>query len=176
LSSVPISCPSGFYCPGQTGSPISCDAGYHCAPGSFNKMDCPKNSFSLPESGQCSPCLNGEFTEGPRSSKCLTCPSDKFDLSGWYCMTNIQKGLFLLGWIITILSAILSVWRGTAFVKKRYNHLKKLGAPFTLKNFIFLPIRNESLSMIELVENSHLEKIKALEESVRLLREDLEKN
>jgi len=137
-SSIPTNCPTGSYCPAGVAKPLECEAGYQCPSGSSMQVICQKNFYALPGSGVCILCQNGQFTLGEGSKGCETCPVSKFNLDGWFCMTEFEKIFFVFGWIVTVFSAGLSCWKLITFVKERLRKLRSEEIHFSLKNFVFL--------------------------------------
>jgi len=175
-SSVPLPCPSGNYCPPLADKGIVCDGGYQCPFGSKNQTICPVNTFSLVSSGSCSPCPYGEFNLKDGSTSCQECPISNWNMEGWFCMTGIEKIVFVGSWIITAFSSLFSVWKFYSFLKERILRLKKENIKITLYNLIFIPkkyLLEESdyegsiEKKIEIINNKNIE----LEKIIYTLKE-----
>jgi len=177
-----IPCPPGTYT-SNTGSGQCeiCPGGYVCSFGSITKTECPKDTFSTEGSITCTPCPSGQYTDGVASKVCLICPSSRFSIEGWWCMSNYERLIFSGIWIGSILSGCITIWKIHKYVKNRLEKLKNAGLSFSLKRFIFLKksIRkaNEMNSMFSddsqpILEN-HKQEIKRLEELIISLQNEI---
>lgn len=182
-SSTPFPCPIGSYCPKGSSSGIPCRGGYECPFGSFSEIICQKNTFSLPSSGSCTQCPFGQFTLKEGAIECDECPFSRFDLKGWYCMGNIKRGIFVIGWIFTVFSVSFSFWKIYNFVEQRIQKMKDRDVLINIKNFIFLEkaIKYKSFMLETFYDNIPLinkiknaqEKHNELEQIVLELKEKL---
>lgn len=156
LSASPLLCPSGSMCPSTSSVAIPCKGGYQCPAGSSFQTICPKNTFASPSSGSCTPCPNNEFTIGEGSSSCLQCPISKWNTDGWYCMTEVEKTVFIGGWLLTVFSLSLSSWKTYYFSKGRIKKIKNNGLKLNLRNFIFLGSELKKINQQELKSKHNL--------------------
>jgi len=150
-SSTPTLCPSGSYCPANSGNFISCQGGYQCPSGTFEPILCLKNTFALPQSGICTPCPSGQFTKGEGANSCIVCPTSKWNAEGWYCMSEIEKGIFIVGWIVTSFSAMLTLWKFYTFTKERLKKIANNGLKRTLRNFVFMEKILKKIKLNEMI-------------------------
>lgn len=170
-SSVPFPCPIGSYCPEGSNKGIPCKGGYQCPFGSIEAKICPKNTFSLFESGACTPCPNAEFTDKEGSISCKICPSQNWNIDGWYCMNDVDRAILVTTWLLTAFSSGFSIYKFLNFIIDRYKGLKSAGINMTLKNFIFVDFtfntrrtailqeNNDELINMIIIENIKLDKI-----------------
>ncbi len=96
-NSAPVSCPAGYYCPGnvkinygstggQTVCPAGtfasrgasscakCPAGQYSAAGASSCTKCPAGTYSAAGASSCTKCPAGTYASKPGNSKCSSCP------------------------------------------------------------------------------------------------------
>jgi len=131
----------------------TCSEGYYCPYATVNPIICPVNTFSQKGSGGCTPCPNGQYNEKAGSVTCKTCTISIYDTSGWKCLSNYERVIFVFVWLGTIISAIITVIKIYYFIKNRLNKIKENGFNKSFYNFIFLEKildnRNESLTLMQ---------------------------
>ena len=164
-------CESGTYSIGYGNSECTiCPPGNFCPYGSSIPQLCPTNFYSQKGSSGCTPCENDEFTIGPGKSTCISCPSSKFSFNGWWCMTHIEKVVFVLIWIGSIISGTFSTWKIYSFIKNRIIKMKEKGIIITVRNFIFFSsIKHGKRESLELIEISSQENDCSIGEESSLL-------
>lgn len=165
-----VLCTEGSYCSGngQNAMPcaagtyssqpgnkecVICPEGNYCAYGSLFPILCPRNSYAGKGSSGCTPCDNEQFTEGAGKSTCISCPSSRFNLDGWWCMTVYERIIFVVIWLTTIISSVLTIWKIYSFIKNRLKQLNKNGTPLSIKNFVFMKKIEDEIKLTNIIEN-----------------------
>jgi len=170
----------GSYCQLGTAKGIPCKGGYQCPPGSSNPTICLKGTFAFAESSSCNFCPPGQFNIQDGSDSCQTCPISKWNTDGWFCMTEIEKGIFIVGWLLAIFSSIVSYWKLYCFVKNRIKKMRNNNIPKTFRNFVFLERELKKIRSMELTSDTYPilstndEKIKKLEDIVFNMQREIE--
>ena len=166
-----IPCPKGTFCTGNGQNSIPCEAGTYsneigmkqceicpggsaCAYGTSIPQICPKNTFASKGAAACTPCEDEHFTFTAGQTYCVICPSSRFNLNGWWCMSNYERIVFVLIWVASLLSGCVSIWKLYQFVKERLQILKNNEITFSIKKFIFLErVIKEQVRLINITEN-----------------------
>ena len=81
----------------------------------------------------------------------MVCPTSKWNAEGWYCMSEVEKGLFIVVWIVTSFSAILSVWKIYTFSRERFKKIAENGLKRTIRNFVFLEKILKTIKLNEMI-------------------------
>ena len=193
-------CLSGYYCVGNGQSAVLCDTGTYassigsknceicpdgnyCANGASSPILCPKNTFATAGNGGCTQCPQGQFTRDVGQSVCESCPSSRFTVDGWWCMTSYEKIIFVLIWLGSIISGIITLLKIYNIIKERINKLKQKDIRITLLNIIFLKDTKNNNMEIPLTTTEgedepmlkeHNLEIKNMKEILLSLRNDLD--
>ena len=148
-------CQKGYYCPGGGTTAVTCTPGSFsqklggifcetCPEGSFcpfgaiEPLICPMNTYASKGSPACTPCDNGQYTETVGSSVCVDCSGNRFQISGWWCMSSYDRAIFIIVWVGSIISGIATIKKIRDFVKERLDKLNDAGLRFTWERFIFI--------------------------------------
>ena len=155
----PITCKPGTYSnKGGAVKCIECPAGYTCELGTIEPQICLTGTISLKGSASCKQCGIGEYTEGAGQSICYVCPSTKFSINGWWCMTLYQRLVFVLVWISSIFSSIMTFIKIRTFIKNRIRKMKNYGIKITFRNFVFIKSKLKKMIVINDLESNLKEK------------------
>lgn len=173
-SSVPVICPSGFYCPEKSNSQIPCEGGKQCPSGSYKFLICPKDTYSLPQSGECTACPYGQFTYESGQSECLICPVSKVNFDGWHCMSLSERLLFAGGWILSLSSICISIWKIRRWVLYRRKKLIEDGISITVRNIFLYKRKKNNVPLIERSFFNETERMKYIEELIFEMKEEIE--
>ena len=145
-------CQKGYYCPGggttavtctpgsyssKVGSVFceTCPEGFFCPFGAVDPLVCTMNTYASKGSPACTPCDNGQYTEKAGSSVCVDCSGNRFQISGWWCMTTYDKALFIIVWVGSIISGIATIKKIRDEIKERLKKIKESGLIFTWARF-----------------------------------------
>ena len=153
-SSIPMACLSGYYCPEGSSTQIQCPGGYQCPSSSFEPTICKAGFYSEQGTGICDRCPQGQYNHKPGLSYCKVCEANLFNIiTVWDCMKESERTVFILSWIVTIISGIFTSKGIYRYLKRRYERLKYNNIPITVKNFVFIgkALRNFKKNSITLM-------------------------
>jgi len=138
-SSIPVACLSGYYCPEGSSTQIQCPGGYQCPSSSFEPTMCKAGFYSEAGTGVCDRCPQGQYNHKPGLSYCKVCEANLFNIiSVWECMKESERTVFILSWIVTVISGVFTAKGIYRYMKRRYERLKYNGIPVNIMNLIFL--------------------------------------
>jgi len=145
-------CQKGYYCPGGGTTAVTCTPGsfsnkfgsifcetcpegFFCPFGAVEPLVCTMNTYASKGSPACTPCDNGQYTEKAGSSVCMDCSGNRFQISGWWCMTTYDKALFIIVWVGSIISGVATIKKIRDEVRERMKKIKESGLVFTWSRF-----------------------------------------
>jgi len=146
-------CPLGKYCGGDGEGSIECDPGtfsnkigatqcqsctegYFCPLGTTNPLICTTGTISSKGSSACTPCPSGYYTDGEGQTFCKACLGSQMNIQGWYCMTALERLLFIFLWIGSLGSAYKAYKKIKEIISERIKTLKQQNIPVTVMNII----------------------------------------
>ena len=113
---------------------------------------CPPDFYSSSGASACSPCA-ADTTSSAGAAACSPlppCVPSAFSVRGFNCYSTLAQVFVILGYVVSVLSSLFSMYKLRMFVRERVQKLQAAGIKPTLKRVVFLErtLANHSKHML----------------------------